>query len=211
MSNLLMILGLMCAAAYLPLTSASASWSRSIIKTVPVLAFSFAAYAGGVGPFLVAALFLSALGDFGLSRDGDGPFLYGLSAFALAHLVYILHFMSVSNAPLWDAFSSAPVAAIILVALMVSTELWLATHTGHLQWPVRIYVVIIGAMGLAALTLPFGWMVIGAVLFIVSDVILAINLFRMSDTHHHRMKAGYAVWTLYVAGQVLILWGGMLG
>ena len=87
----------------------------------------------------------------------------------------------------------------------------MAGHTGHLQWPVRIYVVIIGAMGLAALTLPFGWMVIGAALFIVSDVILAINLFRMSDTHHHRMKAGYAVWTLYVAGQVLILWGGMLG
>ncbi|MCK8464176.1 lysoplasmalogenase [Aliiroseovarius sp. S1339] len=211
MTQLAMILGVLVALAYFPRTEAAPSWPRSIIKTIPLLLFSLSAYLEGVGAFLVAGLFLSALGDFGLSRDGDAPFLYGLAAFALAHLVYILHFMSVSNAPLWDAFSSAPVAAIILVALMVSTELWLATHTGHLQWPVRIYVVIIGAMGLAALTLPFGWMVIGAALFIVSDVILAINLFRMSDTHHHRMKAGYAVWTLYVAGQVLILWGGMLG
>ncbi len=203
------LLGLSFAAAYFPLSSAPQSWARSIIKTVPLLAFALAAFLAGLGPFLVVGLFLSALGDFGLSRDGDAPFLYGLSAFALSHLAYILHFLGVSDAQIWDAFSTAPVAAIILVALMVSTELWLATHTGHLQWPVRIYVVIIGTMGLSALTLPFGWTVVGAGLFILSDVILAINLFRMSDTHHHRLKAGYAIWAFYIAGQALILWGGL--
>ncbi|MDE9451316.1 lysoplasmalogenase [Aliiroseovarius sp. Z3] len=203
------LLGLSFAAAYFPLTSSKPTWTRSAIKTIPLLAFALAAYLAGLGPFLVAGLFLSALGDFGLSRDGDAPFLYGLSAFALAHLAYILHLLGISDAHVWDAFSSAPIAAIILVGLMMSTELWLATHTGHLQWPVRIYVVIIGVMGLSALTLPFGWTVVGAGLFILSDVILAINLFRMSDTHHHRLKAGYAIWALYVAGQVLILWGGL--
>lgn len=211
MINLPILLGLCCAAAYFPLTSSAPSWPRSAIKTVPLLAFALAAYLAGLGPFLVVGLFLSALGDFGLSRDGDGPFLYGLSAFALAHLAYILHFLGLSGAPLWDAFSTVPVAAITLVGLMVSTELWLASHTGHLRWPVRIYVVIIGAMGLAALTLPLGWIVSGAGLFITSDMILAISLFRMSDTYHHRIKAGYAVWTLYIAGQMLILWGGLSG
>ncbi|SEW29075.1 Uncharacterized membrane protein YhhN [Aliiroseovarius sediminilitoris] len=211
MSNLPILLGLCFSLAYFPLTSSAPSWPRSAIKTIPLLAFALAAYLADMGPYLVAGLFLSALGDLGLSRDGNGPFLYGLSAFALAHLAYILHFLGVSGAPLWDAFWTAPVVAIALVALMVSTEVWLASHTGHLQWPVRIYVVIIGAMGLAALTLPFGWTVVGAGLFIVSDVILAINLFRMSDTHHHRLKAGYAVWAFYIAGQALILWGGLQG
>lgn len=211
MSNLPILLGLCFSLAYFPLTSSAPSWPRSAIKTIPLLAFALAAYLADMGPYLVAGLFLSALGDLGLSRDGNGPFLYGLSAFALAHLAYILHFLGVSGAPLWDAFWTAPVVAIVLVALMVSTEVWLASHTGHLQWPVRIYVVIIGAMGLAALTLPFGWTVVGAGSFIVSDVILAINLFRMSDTHHHRLKAGYAVWAFYIAGQALILWGGLQG
>ncbi|WP_432449355.1 lysoplasmalogenase family protein [Aliiroseovarius marinus] len=209
MTELPVILGLFMAALYLPLTSAAPSWPRSFVKTVPLLAFAFAAYQQGASAYLVAGLFLSALGDFGLSRDGDGPFLYGLSAFALAHLLYILHFLTLSGAPIYEAFSTAPIPALVLVGLMVSTELWLATHTGHLQWPVRLYVIIIGVMGLCALALPFGWTVIGAGLFIVSDVILAISLFRMSDTYHHRFKAGYAIWGFYIAGQLLILLGGL--
>lgn len=209
MTQLVLILGVLAAHAYFPRTSAAPSWSRSAIKTAPLLLFSLSAYLGDAGPYLVAGLFLSALGDFGLSRDGDAPFLYGLAAFALAHLLYILHFLNLSGVPFYDAFVSAPIPALILVALMVSTELWLATHTGHLQWPVRIYVVIIGCMGLAALAVPFGWTVIGAALFIISDVILAINLFRMSDTHHHRIRAGYAIWAFYISGQVLILIGGL--
>ncbi|WP_133485885.1 lysoplasmalogenase [Aliiroseovarius marinus] len=209
MAQLPLILGLLISLAYFPLTSRAPTWPRSIIKTIPLLAFSLAAYAGGGSAYLVAGLFLSALGDFGLSRDGDGPFLYGLSAFALAHLLYILHFLGLSGAPIYDAFTTAPIPALVLVGLMVSTELWLATHTGHLQWPVRIYVIIIGVMGLTALALPFGWTVIGAGLFIISDVILAVSLFRMSDTYHHRLKAGYAIWGFYIAGQVLILLGGL--
>lgn len=209
MAQLPLILGLLISLAYFPLTSRAPTWPRSIIKTIPLLAFSLAAYLGGGSAYLVVGLFLSALGDFGLSRDGDGPFLYGLSAFALAHLLYILHFLGLSDAPIYDAFTTAPIPALVLVGLMVSTELWLATHTGHLQWPVRIYVIIIGVMGLTALALPFGLTVVGAGLFIVSDVILAISLFRMSDTYHHRLKAGYAIWGFYIAGQVLILLGGL--
>ncbi|WP_371168370.1 lysoplasmalogenase [Aliiroseovarius sp. 2305UL8-7] len=209
MSQLVFVSGLVVAMAYFPRTSAPASWPRSIIKTIPLLLFAVAAYLGGAGVFLVAGLFLSALGDFGLSRDGDGPFLYGLSAFALAHVLYILHFLTLSEAPFYEAFVSTPIAAIALVALMVSTELWLAPFTGALRWPVRIYVIIIGAMGLTALALPLGWSLLGAMLFIISDVILAIELFRMSETNRHRKLAGYAIWSFYIAGQALILWGGL--
>ena len=75
MTNLPILLGLFFAAAYFPLTSSQPSWSRSVIKTIPLLAFAIAAFVAGLGPYLVAGLFLSALGDFGLSRDGDASFL----------------------------------------------------------------------------------------------------------------------------------------
>ncbi|MCI2394222.1 lysoplasmalogenase [Aliiroseovarius sediminis] len=211
MTQLSMVLGVLTALAYLPCSPAPVGLVRSAIKTVPLLLFSLSAYLGNGGAFLVAGLFLSALGDFALSRDGAALFLYGLSAFALAHVVYILHFSGLADAPLYEAFANHPVPALALVGLVVSTELWLIPHTGALRWPVRIYVLIIGLMGLSALGAPFGWAVVGAGVFIISDVILAVQLFRMSETYRYRSWAGYAVWAFYVSGQFMILWGGLHG
>lgn len=202
-------LGLAIALIYLPFTNGGVSWRRSIHKTLPLLLFALAAYLTGAPAFLAAGLFLSALGDFGLSRDGDSAFLYGLSAFALAHVLYILHFLSLAHAPLWEVFSVAPIPAIALIALLVSTELWLAPHTGALGLPVRIYVLVIGAMGLSALLVPVGLSTLGAALFVLSDLILAVELFRMKDDHPQKPLAGYLVWVFYIAGQGLILFGGV--
>lgn len=209
MTQTLILVALVFALAYLPLSSGQVSWRRSAIKTTPLLLFSLAAFLSGAPAFLVAGLFLSALGDFGLSRDGNGAFLYGLSAFALAHVLYIMQFFALTGAPFYGAFVTAPVAALVLLGVMISTELWLAPHTGALCWPVRAYVVIIGIMGLSALVLPFGITVIGAGLFILSDVILALHLFRMTPAHRHYLLSGYAVWGAYIAGQSLILLGGL--
>lgn len=208
MTQLPAIIGVLVALAYFPRSANAASWPRSIIKTIPLLLFSCAAYVGDASAFLIAGLFLSALGDFGLSRDGDAAFLYGLSAFALAHVLYILHFLGLSDASIYDAFSTAPAFAIALVALVISTEVWLAPHTGNLRLPVRFYVLIIGLMGLSAMAQPFGLSVVGAGLFILSDLILAIQLFRMHEAHPRHTQAGYAVWLFYIAGQFLILSGG---
>ncbi|MDA5093503.1 lysoplasmalogenase [Aliiroseovarius sp. KMU-50] len=209
MTMLPIYLGLAIALAYLPFTNTPASWRRSIHKTLPLLLFALAGFLTGSPVFLVAGLFLSALGDFGLSRDGESAFLYGLSAFALAHVLYIIHFLALAQMPLWDVFSIAPIPAIALLALLVSTEIWLAPHTGPLGWPVRIYVLVIGAMGLSALLLPFGISTMGAALFILSDLILAIELFRMREDHPSKLLAGYLIWGFYIAGQAMILMGGI--
>jgi len=209
MSNLPLIFGLVMAVIYLPFSAQGVSWHRTVIKTLPLLSFVHVAFWGGGGVFLVSGLFLSALGDFALSREERGAFLYGLSAFALAHLAYILHFTELSDVPIWEAFVQAPVAAIGLVALMASSEVWLVPFTDTMRLPVRLYVLVIGAMGLAALSLPFGLAVLGAALFILSDLILALQLFRMPHTHPHHKLAGYAIWFLYIAGQGLLLLGGL--
>lgn len=201
------LVGLAVALAYLPLTDKAPGWPRSAVKTAPLLLFALAAWAGGAPVWLTAGLFLSALGDFALSRRGDGAFLYGLSAFALAHLLYILLFLSLSGAPLWAAFAAQPPLALALVVFGLSAELWLVPHTGSLRWPVRLYVLVITLMGLSVLTLPLGIATLGAGLFIASDTMLAVQLFRLGEGHPRAKVLGWGVWLFYVAGQGLILAG----
>jgi len=204
---LLMGAGLAAALGHLVLSSRAESWPRSVIKTVPLALFALAAWVADAPPFLTAALVFSALGDLALSRPGQQAFLYGLASFALAHLVYILLFASLGAGPL-GAFATAPLPAIALLVLALSTELWLAPHADSLRWPVRVYVVLITAMGLAALALPAAPLAAaGALLFLASDLILAIQLFRMARDHALHSAAGWALWTLYIAGQALILIG----
>lgn len=204
-ASLLAWFGLLTALAYLPMTEDAPSPLRSILKALPLTCFALAAVAAQAGPYLIAGLFLSMLGDVALSRAGRSTFLYGLASFALAHVVYALHFLTLSDAPLWASFlSNAPLALLVLVAAL-STEIWLIPHTGKLRWAVTAYVVAIALMGLAALTLPLGLAFLGAFFFIFSDMLLAVQLFRASEDNPLNQRIGWAIWISYVAGQSTIL------
>lgn len=206
--------GLAIAVTYLPMTDRPSSILRSVWKTAPVAALALSAWISGGPAMLVAALFLSALGDLALSRDGEAAFLYGLSSFALSHLVYILHMLALSGLMPWEGFAQIPLAAIVLVAITVSTELWLIPHTGAMKWPVRAYVLIILTMGLSALTLPWAaWpAIIGAGLFTLSDLILSVELFRLGPDHRLTPVASKLVWITYIGAQAGLFWGlGGLG
>lgn len=208
------LIGLAVAVAYLPMTNRPNSLLRSVWKTTPVAALALAAWLAGGPALLVAALFLSALGDLALSRDGEAAFLYGLSSFALSHLVYILHILAISALFPWDAFAQIPPAAIILAAVTLSTEIWLIPHTGTMRWPVRAYVLIILTMGLSALTLPltFWPAILGAGLFALSDLILSVELFRLGPDHRLTPLASNLVWITYIGAQAGLFWGlGGLG
>ncbi len=65
-------------------------------------------------------------------------------------------------------------------------------------------------MGVSALGVerPLVWA--GAGLFVLSDMILAVRMFRMAADHRLHLAAGRAVWVSYVAGQALIV-AGLLG
>ncbi|OIP82628.1 MAG: hypothetical protein AUK37_08800 [Rhodobacterales bacterium CG2_30_65_12] len=207
LADLLFWFGLAVALAYLPMTQRAVSWPRTAAKTAPLLAFSLAALIGGGAPWLAAGLFFSAVGDLALSRRAQAAFLYGLSAFALAHLLYIRLFLADSGTPLWGAFAAQPPLALALVVVGLSAELWLVPHVGGLRWPVRLYVLTITLMGLAALTLPLGLITLGAGLFIASDTMLAVQIFRLGEDHPRARPLGRGVWGAYVAGQALILLG----
>ncbi len=208
----LIVAGL-AALAYFSLVSAPASWLRSALKTLPLLCFALIAQFEFqntfVGPFLTIPLVFSAMGDFALSRNGRSAFLYGLAAFALAHLLYIILFLGTAGLSPIAAFEKAPLLAIATVALALSSELWLTPYTGTLRWPVRIYIALIVVMVLGALTLQtqFRPVLYGAALFVGSDLLLAIDRFRLTENSSWKPWIKAAIWALYVVGQGLILFG----
>ncbi len=202
-------MGLAIALAYLPMAHRPQGWFKTIVKSLPLFLFAMAAILAQAHPFLSAALLLSAAGDFALSRPGKKAFLYGLSSFALAHILFAMLFLSLSDQQLWNAFTLNTPFALIMLALALSTEIWLTPYSGSLQWPVRAYVTLIAAMALAALTLPDDMIIVafGAALFVASDLLLAIQKFRLPSGASSPRPLHWAIWVLYIAAQAMILWG----
>lgn len=195
--------------AYLAISHRPPGWARTLTKTLPLLLFAIVALIIGAPPLLVGGLLLSAAGDFALSRPGQRAFLIGLVSFALAHVFYSFLFAGISGLPIGASFSIAPVATIVMLSLALSVEFWLIPHVGGLRWPVRAYVVLIGAMMLTALTLPAEYTIVasGAALFVVSDLALSIQRFRMAPNATSHRALGWLVWVFYLCGQAMILLG----
>lgn len=197
--------GVVAAVMYLPRTSSQIRMSRSLRKTLPVALFALAAVAEGAPILLVAALALSAVGDYALSRPAPKAFLVGMIAFAAAHLAYIVLMIMLGatvSAAQWPII-------IILLVFGLSTEWWLRPHTGDLKWPVRAYVGVILVMAVVALGLPDARHVAiwGAVLFVVSDLILSIETFVLkADDPRHKLT-GKLVWITYICAQIGLFWG----
>lgn len=178
--------------------------AKSVVKTTSVAALALLGLTLEAPGLVILGLGLGALGDYFLSRPGERAFLAGMAAFAAGHLAYLLAFLQVGAGlpPLWPA--------LILIALGLSTELWLAPRTGALRLPVRGYVLIILAMALVALGLPpaLGPLKAGALAFLASDVILALEIFILRDGLVRRL-AKHLLWALYWSGQALILLGSV--
>lgn len=199
----LLLIGLIAAVIYaLVFCYRGPSVAKTVVKAVPLLSFGLAALVTFAHPLVIGALFLSAVGDIALSRDGEKPFLVGLFGFALAHVLYIVHF--------WGLAGGLDISLGVLLVMIfaASTEVWLTPHTREMKWPVRIYVMLIALMGMTALGLPaMPLAVIGAFAFLASDTILSIQLFRMSDASRWQVPASVTLWGLYVGGQFAILAG----
>jgi uncharacterized membrane protein YhhN len=172
----------------------------SVVKTVAVAALALAALAGAAPALLTLGLGLSALGDLALSRPGERPFLAGLAAFGLAHLAYIVLFML---QPDWALPPALPAAGLLLACLAMAVFLW--PHAGALRAPVLTYAALISLMGLAALGQPRTAGALAAVMFILSDAILAVQIFRPTTGWARWRATPRLAWGLYWGAQALFL------
>ncbi|MDQ0105655.1 putative membrane protein YhhN [Chitinophaga terrae (ex Kim and Jung 2007)] len=145
--------------------------------------YSNVAIPGAYRSFLLAALLFSSLGDDLLLYDGDRLFLPGLGSFFLAHIAYIVFFLKIR-------YSNPPVPLckypyiFLNAAAAIAFILFLAPYTGSFTWPVILYALAISINVQSTIHAfhfkrqPMAiYCVIGAVLFMISDSLIAFQKF----------------------------------
>ncbi len=160
--------------------------------------------------WVILALFFSWVGDVLLMFQEDNSFFFlmGLISFLIAHIFYILffHFLRVK-----ENVKSRWYFVVIVAAYYTILISLLSPFLGDMKLPVRIYAVFISFMLLIALHMLFiknkktGLMMMtGALLFIISDSLLAIDKFYQSFE-----MAGIFVMITYGLAQFLITDGAI--
>ncbi|MGB3808752.1 MAG: lysoplasmalogenase [Parvibaculum sp.] len=145
---------------------------------------------------LTAALALGSTGDYFLALKGDTKnFQRGLIAFLIGHFFYLAVMLPRVSEP-----DGAQIAGMVaLIALSIGTLLWLKPKLGSYLPPVVAYMGVITLMALAAFALPAPLAGLGALLFVFSDAVIAVDKFRQPVPFR-----GPIIWVTYYAGQVLI-------
>jgi uncharacterized membrane protein YhhN len=164
----------------------------------------------GLSKWILAALLFSLLGDILLMFQEKNSifFLLGLSSFLLAHIFYILFFHLIR---VRENIKGNPWLLVIVVVYYAALISWLSPYLGSMKIPVRIYGVFISVMFMLALHMLYirnktagKWMMLGALLFIISDSLLAINKFYQSFE-----AAGVLIMLTYGLAQIFIVEGAI--
>lgn len=188
---------------YLFMVNRAPSVRRTAVKTLSIALLAVLALIVDGPVLLIASLIACALGDALLAQDNDRTFLAGLVAFLVGHVLYIALFYSLGSI---ETVVAEPVrlavGAVMVIFAMLAT-LRLVPAAGALGPAVGAYITVIVAMGLSALLMP-GWGVVaGALCFMASDTVLAMQKF-MSPQNDAPQPHGHFVWISYYVAQVLI-------
>lgn len=198
-----------CVYFVLWLPTSSPSWISALIKCLPIFCLWLFLLAHGLG-FLLAhpsatrifvGLVFSALGDAFLIWQDQGYFVHGLLMFAVTHMFYT------------SAFGMRPLAlrtGLVMAVLACLCYAFLYPGlSGAFTYLVGIYVALIGFMGwraMAGLQLvgaAWRWTELaagsGALLFIISDLIIALNKFCFPVPYSRAL-----IMSTYYAAQMLI-------
>ena len=159
---------------------------------------------------LVIAILFCWAGDVLLmfTENNELFFLLGLAAFLIGHIFYMLTFNKMADKnsigkPLQPLFYLIP----LLFALSLLIVLF--PNLGEMKVPVIVYATVISLMCVAAMrrwqrtdTSSFVTVLTGAVLFIFSDALIAINKF-----HTPFNSASLLIMITYIVAQYLIITG----
>lgn len=131
----------------------------------------------------IMALLFSFFGDVFLLFSGGMYFILGLISFLIAHLLFIKIIISRIKTLSFLKIIKSSIPFLILFSLLIFT---LKNSLGELLIPVIIYGLTIAAFGTVSLidflntnSKKSLFMLVGAVVFTVSDSILAINKFYL--------------------------------
>ena len=182
---------------------------------IPLLIGYYQSLTKQKNPIFIRALLFCWAGDFILMFAGQGQiyFVLGLLAFLIGHLFYIFSFRQF----VWEQESHLlPTQKVryVFPVLLAGTGLMVVLYPvlGDLKMPVMLYAIILMLMVSYALLRigrtsrpSFNWVFIGAVFFMLSDSLLAINKF-----HSPFYMASVIVMATYILAQYMIVKGVLL-
>ena len=156
---------------------------------------------------IIGALLFSTFGDVFLLFKDDLFFILGLGSFFVAHILYIIVFVKGIKSEY--RLTINPVLLLSISTYLFLFLWYLVPHLGEMLIPVISYAVIISVMLYLAVfwlihspTKPNLCIAIGALLFVVSDSVLAISLFKSAFSFDH-----FWVMLTYLSAQFLLIDG----
>lgn len=167
----------------------------------------------GLTALVLLAIVFSFLGDSFLMYDSLDQlyFMLGLGSFLLAHIFYAIAYGRHVTETEDDSLTNVHLIRMALPVVLAGTGLVVILYPvlGDLRLPVIVYALVLMVMVLKALfrykkTSPASFMLVaaGAVFFMISDSLLAINKFLEPIT-----GAAYYIMGTYIAAQILIIQG----
>jgi uncharacterized membrane protein YhhN len=161
---------------------------------------------------ILTGLFFSWLGDVFLLFESHHSlfFIFGLASFFVTHICYIGYFLSIrSGEP--SLLQKQPMYIILTLCFGAGLVWLLYPYLGELKIPVVLYAAIICSMLLCSIHIYLKvkvpanqYFIAGAVLFVLSDSLLAINKF-----YQPLPLAGISVMLTYCTAQYFIVRGLM--
>ncbi|SRR5258705_10412796 len=172
-------------------------------------------FISGLKTWIILALFFSWMGDILLMFEERKAifFLLGLSAFFIAQVFYIIFFHNIRVKESIRGNVLLLLLVVVYYAILISLlspQLNLPPFR-NMKLPVRIYGVVISFMLMLAMHMMLGknkkagwWMMLGAILFVASDSLLAFNKFYSPFNY-----AAIIVMLTYGLAQLLITEGAV--
>ncbi len=154
----------------------------------------------------MSALLLSLAGDIFLMFQSDHSrfFIGGLASFLLAHVCYVLLFVRQRNRTQKIQWASL----ILLINYAFVIGYLVLGHAGDLKPAIVLYILVITAMAYSSLmrkgtmtATAYGNGVVGARLFLASDSLLALSMFREDFP-----EVGFLVMITYGLAQAMIVY-----
>lgn len=173
-----------------------------LLKAIPVLSLSVIIATNKKGAeriLILLALLFCLAGDILLDLDRSANLKKALVSFLIGHVFYIVvflrHRLFVKNRLPW-------IIGVVIYALV--TGYILRNTESSFLIPVMVYLVVITVMTIAAFVKdPFSKITAaGAMVFMVSDTIVAVNRFLSPIPNSTVFNIG-----LYFLAQILIIWG----
>jgi len=173
-----------------------------VIKAIPALSLAvlaFIAVSGSRGKLLFTALLFCAAADIALELAGGQYFVAGLGLFLVAHIFFIIAFSGDFK------FQKSKIPVIVLLVVYSITMAFVMTPSlKEMAIPVYVYMTALTLVGIFASLRAArnDFALYGAISFIVSDSIIAIDKFMIPVP-----AADYIIMITYDLALFLIVFG----